>query len=82
AGGALVRESGAQIACRWGWGGDFCTICPHRAYWMYLLIMQHLSGYIYAAKHRYWLCYILLYLIMIIQILPTQSNDEATKVLL
>src|SRR5699024_566617 len=25
AGGALVRESGAQIACRWVWGGDFCT---------------------------------------------------------
>ena len=25
AGGALVRESGAQIACRWGWGGDFCN---------------------------------------------------------
>ena len=25
AGGALVRESGVQIACRWGWGGDFCT---------------------------------------------------------
>ena len=24
AGGALVRESGAQIACRWGWDGDFC----------------------------------------------------------
>ena len=21
-----MRESGAQIACRWGWGGDFC-IC-------------------------------------------------------
>ena len=20
-----MRESGAQIACRWGWGGDFCT---------------------------------------------------------
>ena len=19
-----MRESGAQIACRWGWGGDFC----------------------------------------------------------
>ena len=23
-----MRESGAQIACRWGWGGDFCTACP------------------------------------------------------
>ena len=21
-----MRESGAQIACRWGWGGDFCTM--------------------------------------------------------
>ena len=20
-----MRESGAQIACRWGWGGDFCN---------------------------------------------------------
>ena len=20
-----MRESGAQIACRWGWGGDFCS---------------------------------------------------------
>ena len=20
-----MRESGAQIACRWGWGCDFCT---------------------------------------------------------
>ena len=20
-----MRESGAQIACRWGWDGDFCT---------------------------------------------------------
>ena len=20
-----MRESGVQIACRWGWGGDFCT---------------------------------------------------------
>ena len=25
ANGALVRESGAQTACRWGWGSDFCT---------------------------------------------------------
>ena len=25
AGGALVRESGAKTACRWGWGGDFCS---------------------------------------------------------
>lgn len=22
-----MRESGAQIACRWGWGGDFCKGC-------------------------------------------------------
>ena len=21
-----MRESGAQIACRWGWDGDFCRI--------------------------------------------------------
>ena len=20
-----MRESGARIACRWGWGGDFCS---------------------------------------------------------
>ena len=25
-GGALPRESGAQTACRWGWGGDFCSL--------------------------------------------------------
>ena len=25
-GGALPRESGAQTACRWGWGGDFCIV--------------------------------------------------------
>ena len=24
ASGALMRESGAQTACRWGWNGDFC----------------------------------------------------------
>ena len=23
-----MRESGAQIACRWGWGGDFCRWIP------------------------------------------------------
>ena len=23
--GALMRESGAQTACRWGWDADFCT---------------------------------------------------------
>ena len=23
--GALMRESGAQTACRWGWDTDFCT---------------------------------------------------------
>ena len=23
--GLKLRQSGAQIACRWGWGGDFCT---------------------------------------------------------
>lgn len=26
-----MRESGAQIACRWGWDGDFCTIPPKLA---------------------------------------------------
>ena len=26
ASGALMRESGAQTACRWGWDADFCTI--------------------------------------------------------
>ena len=25
ASGALMRESGAQTACRWGWNGDFCN---------------------------------------------------------
>ena len=24
--GALMRESGAQTACRWGWDADFCTM--------------------------------------------------------
>ena len=24
ASGALMRESGAQTACRWGWDADFC----------------------------------------------------------
>ena len=43
-------------------------------------MLQHLSGYIYAAKHRYWLCYILLHLILIVQLLPTQSNDEVSEV--
>ena len=23
--GALMRESGAQTACRWGWDADFCN---------------------------------------------------------
>ena len=23
-----MRESGAQIACRWGWDGDFCSTMP------------------------------------------------------
>ena len=26
ASGALMRESGAQTACRWGWDADFCII--------------------------------------------------------
>ena len=25
ASGALMRESGAQTACRWGWDADFCN---------------------------------------------------------
>ena len=25
-----MRESGAQIACRWGWGGDFCIYTKSR----------------------------------------------------
>ena len=28
--GALMRESGAQTACRWGWDADFCTTIRSR----------------------------------------------------
>ena len=31
ASGALMRESGAQTACRWGWDADFCTPPAERA---------------------------------------------------
>ena len=27
--GALMRESGAQTACRWGWDADFCRWYAH-----------------------------------------------------
>ena len=32
ANGALVRESGAKTACRWGWDGDFCSLDTKRAF--------------------------------------------------
>lgn len=40
AGGALVRESGAQIACRWGWGGDFCTWLRNSDSWVSRIQLQ------------------------------------------
>ena len=29
--GALMRESGAQTACRWGWDADFCMLASCKA---------------------------------------------------
>lgn len=50
------------------------------AHWMNSLTQQHLSGYIYAARHRYSPCYILLHLKLIVHLLPSQSNDEVSEV--
>ena len=44
------------------------------------LTLQHLSGYIRVAKHRCLPCYPLLRLILIVHLLPVQSNDEVSRV--
>ena len=65
--------------------GGKCTLachCSHSAYaqdrrsnrhsdnWIDSLTLQHFSGYIYAAKHRCSLYYILLRLMLIVHFLP------------
>ena len=39
--GLKLRQGGAKTACRWGWGGDFCT--PQSTY----LIDRESNVYIY-----------------------------------
>ena len=53
---------------------------PSCAHWVGSLMLQHLSGYICAARHRCWPYYILLHSILIVHLLPTQSNDEVSEV--
>ena len=47
-----MRESGAQIACRWGWGGDFCIQNPKRVftYEMLLDLVWHENYTYYSRK--------------------------------
>ena len=56
------------------------SVSLYLAHWMDSLTLQHLSGYIYVAKHRCSPCYILLHLIVIVHLLPSQSNDEVSEV--
>ena len=48
--GALMRESGAQTACRWGWDADFCIRSALSGMGHLVLIRSHFSAVIRSCR--------------------------------
>ena len=58
ASGALMRESGAQTACRWGWDADFCTVAQlveHVAVNHRVISSNLIGGAIWSSEQN-WYC--------------------------
>ena len=49
-----MRESGAQIACRWGWGGDFCRVTYSG--WQDTTVQRRFNSVLYAMFRRQLFC--------------------------